>query len=155
MKRGIELSESDAKTAANTAEGEPGASKPKRQRVNETNFRELKVNRAQQFYKPFSGYFDFQDMLNSYSLILERKMNPDPITFEEAISRARREIEASDLRLFEPLPDKLIMDRASYQESEACWMRRCIDHGFFNMQWTRLVGFTGEYLVSIYTFDFV
>jgi hypothetical protein len=150
MKRGIELSESDAKTSANTStsEGEPGA---KRQRVNETNFRELKVNRAQRFYKYLSSEFQFQDMLNGYSLIIERKMNPDPMTFDEAIVRVRRDIEASDLRLFEPLPDECIMDRATYEQSVACWMRRCIDHGIFGEQWTRLVGFTGEYLVSIYT----
>lgn len=83
----------------------------------------------------------------------------DPTTIDEAIIRARKDIEsiftdaAAALRVFEPLPAIKLRDRATLEELEALWMKRWIKplEGMKRDEadWKKLVGFAGEYLVTI------
>ena len=86
----------------------------------------------------------------------------DPVSFDDATARVRQDIESlfsdisvNDIRrhFFTPCPDGDVKGRMSHQELEARWMNRWITPLEGNKrspdEWSKLVGFAGEYLVSM------
>lgn len=86
--------------------------------------------------------------------------NNDPVTFDGALSRVRKDVDSlcSDTAVIHELFSLSILDtevpegRPSLEDLEAQWMSRWIKgpEGTKRRvdEWSKLIGFTGEYLVS-------
>ena len=85
----------------------------------------------------------------------------DPVSVDDAISRARQDIDSlfSDMtsnemrrHLFSPIPELDENHRLSAEQLESQWMRRWINPSEGTKrdfkEWGQVIGFVGEYLVS-------
>ena len=94
---------------------------------------------------------------------LEREIEKnDPVSFDDAVSRARQDVDSlfSDItsddigrHFFSPLSNEEVKGRPRLEELKAKWMSRWIASSKAEKrrvdEWSKLIGFAGEYLVLI------